>query len=45
VIAGIAVARELITKINHVIAVVTSNIFDANSGFALIQSATLFIIG
>jgi hypothetical protein len=42
---GITLAREEITNINHVIAVVTNNILEANSGLACIQSATLSIIG
>ena len=37
--------NELKTKINQVIAVVTNNIFEANSGFFSIQSAILFITG
>jgi hypothetical protein len=37
--------KELKTKTNQVNAVVTSNIFDASSGFCSIQSAILLIIG
>ena len=37
--------NELKTKTNHVKAVVTTNIFDASSGFLSIQSASLSIIG